>query len=311
MIDSRLTMLSMIARHGTVTAAAAALHYSPSTVSHQIKQLAGELNVQLLEQRGRYVQLTPAATTLLKHVDAMAAEWEQALAGLDTYVKTVSGTLTLCGFSAAASILLPRTMRVLNREFPQLITRTIEADPSECYDLLLSGDADLGVIVVTANTPTRTDARFTQHFLIDDPLDLMVPRDHPLAERSSVSLADAAEETWIVGRPGTTYHQLVMANCASAGFTPQIGHYANDWDTGTALVSDGFGVCVVSRLSRSHDLHPVQRIPLTGEHAPSRHIAAITRTGAENRRVLRFSLESLSREAESLMAQLGRDLDDR
>src|SRR5699024_11788173 len=56
--------------------------------------------------------------------------------------------------------------------------------------------------------------------------------DHTLAQCSSVSLTDVAEETWIVGRPGTTYHQLVMANCASAGFTPHIGHYANEWETG-------------------------------------------------------------------------------
>src|SRR5699024_3055300 len=92
-------------------------------------------------------------------------------------------------------------------------------EASECYDLLLSGDADLGVIVVSAETPARNDARFSHDFLIDDPLDLIVPRDHPLAQCSSVSLTDVAEETWIVGRPGTTYHQLVMANCASAGFT--------------------------------------------------------------------------------------------
>lgn len=39
----RLTTLSMFARHGTVTAAAQALHYSPSTVSHQVKQLSHEL----------------------------------------------------------------------------------------------------------------------------------------------------------------------------------------------------------------------------------------------------------------------------
>jgi len=309
MIDNRLIMLGMIVRHGTVTAAAQALHYSPSTVSHQVRQLSGELNVQLLETAGRHVRPTPAAIALLKHVDVMATEWERALADLDEYVTTVVGTLTLCGFSTAASILLPRVMRALNGEFPDLSTRTIEADTSECYDFLLAGDADLGVTVVTSDTPARADSRFTQHFLFDDPLDLMVPRGHPLTRRASVSIADAAEETWIVGRPGTTYHQLVMANCASAGFTPQIGHYANDWNAGTALVSDGFGVCVASRLSRSHDLHPVERIPLTGEHAPTRHIAAITRTGAENRRAIRFSLDTLSRESERLMDQLGKDLD--
>lgn len=308
MIDSRLRMLATIARHGTVTEAARVLHYSPSTVSQQVKQLSRELNVELLEHRGRNVRLTPAAATLLEHVDAMTAEWDRALADLEAYASTVSGTLALCGFSTAASILLPRTMRALNNEFPHLSTQAVEADPAECYDLLHSGDVDLGVIVVTSETPARDDSLFDQRFLIDDPLDLVVPLDHHLAGRHSASLSDAAEETWIVGRPRTAYHQLVMANCASAGFTPRIGHYANDWDTGMALVSDGFGVCVVSRLSRSHDLYPVRRIPLTGEHAPTRHIAAITRSGAQNKRAIRFSLDTLGREAESLMTQLGQDV---
>src|SRR5699024_5309774 len=82
MIDSRLTMLSMVQRHGTVTAAAHALRYSPSTVSHQVRQLSAELGVTLLEQHGRNVRLTPAAASLLRHVDAMSAEWESALAEL-------------------------------------------------------------------------------------------------------------------------------------------------------------------------------------------------------------------------------------
>lgn len=308
MIDNRLTMLSMIERHGTVTGAAEALHYSPSTVSHQIKQLATELGVALLEQHGRNIRLTPAAHSVLGHVDIMSAEWERALADLDAYSTTVTGSITLCAFSTAASILLPQTMRALNAEFPNLATQTIEAEPSECYDLLLAGDVDLGIVVVTTDTPAGTDDRFAQQFLIDDPLDLMVPLDHHLADRSSVSIADTREETWILGRPGTTYHQLVVANCASAGFTPRIGHYANDWNTGTALVHDGFGVCVASRLSRSQDLHPVARIPLTGEHAPTRHIAAVTRAGTQGRRTIRFALELLTRETHSVMERLGKGL---
>ena len=106
----------------------------------------------------------------------------------------------------------------------------------------------------------------------------MVPLDHPLADRGSVSIGDTVDETWILGRPGTTYHQLLMASCAAAGFKPRIGHFANDWNTGTALVSAGFGVCVASRLSRSQDLHPVRRIPLSGDNSPSPPLREPART---------------------------------
>lgn len=310
MIDSRLTMLSMIQRHGTVTAAAHSLRYSPSTVSHQVKQLAAELGVTLLEQHGRNVRLTPAAEALLRHVDVMSAEWEMALADLGRFAETVSGSLGLCGFSTAASLLLPPTMRALNEQFPHMQTQTIEAEPSECFDYLLSGDADVGIVVAAPDIPAGGDDRFSHHFLIDDPLDLMVPLDHQLTDRASVTIADTVDETWILGRPGTGYHQLVMASCAAAGFAPRIGHFADDWNTGTALVHGGFGVCVASRMSRSQDLHPVRRIPISGDNAPSRHITAVTRTGAGARETVAFALETLSIETKHLMGRLEAELRD-
>ncbi|WP_231939736.1 LysR substrate-binding domain-containing protein [Brevibacterium siliguriense] len=158
--------------------------------------------------------------------------------------------------------------------------------------------------------PAGGDDRFSHHFLIDDPLDLMVPLDHQLASRTSVTIADTVDETWILGRPGTGYHQLVRASCAAAGFAPRIGHFADDWSTGTALVNGGFGVCLASRLSRSQDLHPARRIPISGDNFPSRHITAVTRTGADARETVAFALETLSIETKHLMSRLEADLRD-
>src|SRR5699024_845587 len=193
-------------------------------------------------------------------------------------------------------------------KFPHLHTQTIEAEPSECFDFLLSGDADIGIIVAAPDIPAGGDDRFSQHFLIDDPLDLMVPLDHPLADRDSVSIGDTVDETWIMGRPGTTYHQLLIASCAAAGFKPRIAHFAHDWNTGTALVSAGLGRCVACPLSRSQELHPVRRIPLSGDNSPSRHGAAVTRAGADTRETVRFTLETLAEEAQRLMGRFEHDL---
>lgn len=301
MIDHRLQMLRMISHHGTVTAAAEALSYTPSTVSQQVKQLARELDVDLLSRHGREVRLTSAARTLLTHADILFAQWERARAELDAHVEEVSGTLALAGFSTAAGVLLPPTMTALTEQFPQLRPQTIEAEPDECYDLVLSGTADLAVVVVTPTTPSGSDPRFEQRHLIDDPLDLLVPLDHPLAGLADVPLAEAASEPWIVARPGTTYHQLVMAACASAGFTPDVAHYVNEWETGTAMVFQGFGVCLVSRLARWSNHHPVVRIPLRGDPAPTRRVLAVTNAGAASRRPLNSALRILADAADTLV----------
>jgi DNA-binding transcriptional LysR family regulator len=183
MIDPRLRVLQLVAQHGTVTAAAEALRYAPSAVSHQLRQLSSDLKVQLLVPDGRRVRLTEHARVLLRHAEILFAQAERAYADLES--DQASGQFTLCGFST----------------FPGLDVRVIEAEPARCTNLLLTGEADLALLTATTDIPAVTDHRFDQRRLLDDPLDLVVPRDHPLAHRSRVTLADASAESWIVGRP--------------------------------------------------------------------------------------------------------------
>ena len=300
MIDHRLRILQMVAEHGTVTAAAQALHYTPSAVSYQLRQLAAEVGAELIVQRGRGIRLTNAAHILLRHAERLRQEWEHARAQLAAAGSEPSGQITLCGFSTAASRLLPAAAAGLRDEHPGLSVRIVEAEPDRCFDLLLSEQADLALLVVTEDSPPMTDRRFDQRPLLDDPLDLVVPQDHPLSRRHRVTLADAARESWIVGNPGTTYHQLVLGACMSAGFTPEIAHYADEWGTGTALVAHGFGVILVPRLARLQE-DSIARIPLRGESAPARRIMSVTRLGARENPTLIEALDTITATAESLL----------
>lgn len=300
MIDSKLKVLQLVAHHGTVTAAATALHYTPSAVSYQLRQLADELGVELLTQHGRGIQLTAAARTVLRHADALHAQAERAYAELASITEEPSGSFTLCGFSTAATHLLPPAAAALRERYPHLRVRVIEAEPDRCFDLLLAGEADLALVINTADTPSTADERFDQQPLLDDPLDLVVPSRHRLTELPAVTLADAADEPWIVGRPESTYHDLVRAACMAAGFTPNIAHYADEWDTGTALVAHHFGIILVPRLARLHD-RAVVRIPLRGEPAPARRILAATRLGRRDHPALAASLATIRDTAVALL----------
>jgi DNA-binding transcriptional LysR family regulator len=280
MIDPRLTMLQMVDHHGSVTAAAEAMSYTPSAVSYQLRQLSSHLGVQLIEPAGRGIRLTSGARIVLRHLAAMQEQWEQARSELAADSDTLSGRFTLCGFSTAATFLLPPAAAALRDHHPALDLRLVEADPNRCFELLLAGEADLGLIVATADTPPLTDARFDQQHVIDEPLDLAVPAQHPLATRSTVSLAEASRETWITAASGSTYHELVVSACLAAGFTPQVVHHADEWDTGAAIVAQGFAVMLVPRLFHVNPEWPVARIPLAGEPAPVRRILAVTRRGA-------------------------------
>ncbi len=301
MIDHRLRILQMVAGHGTVTAAAQALHYTPSAVSYQLRQLAAEVGTELVVHQGRGIRLTNAAHVLLRHAECLQEQWELARAELASLGTEPAGRVTLCGFSTAASRLLPPAAARLRDSYPHLTVRFVEAEPARCFDLLLSEEADLALLVVTSDSPALTDERFDQQPLLDDPLDLIVPQGHELTRRKRVTLADAAGEPWILGNPGTSYHQLVLAACMSAGFTPQIAHHADEWGTGTALVAHGFGVILVPRLAQLGEEALVARLPLHGEPAPARRIMAVTRLGAREIPVLTHAVETITATAARLL----------
>jgi DNA-binding transcriptional LysR family regulator len=294
MIDRRLHVLRMVAACGTVTGAAEALHYTPSAVSQQLRTLGKELGVDLVVQDGRRIRLTPAARVLLERADELFSTWETIRGEVALAAEEGSGTLRLCGFSTAAAALLPSVAASVHAAHPRCRVRIIEAEPEECFELLLADEADVAVVVATGTIPSTTDPRFEQRQLLEDPLDLLVPSSHRLAHEDSVLLGELVEEPWIMDRPGRPYHQLLQTACAAAGFSPAVAHIATEWDTGAALVAAGLGIALIPRLAHLPTGYPIVRVPLRGDPSPSRHILTGIRRGSAQQPLTALALETLA-----------------
>ena len=210
MIDRRVRVLRMVATCGTVTGAAEALHYTPSAVSQQLRTLANDLGVELVVQDGRRIRLTPAARVLLDQTESLYARWEEIRGLVALADDGGGGALRLCGFSTAAAALLPRVAAHLRQSQPSWRVRIIEVEPKQCFELLLADQADVAVVVATAELPSADDPRFELNQLLVDPLDLLLPENHRLAHEPHVQLADLADEAWIMDRPGRPYHQPIV-----------------------------------------------------------------------------------------------------
>ncbi|KOG34214.1 LysR family transcriptional regulator [Streptomyces resistomycificus] len=292
MIDlRRLHVLRAVAHYGTVTAAAGALHFTPSAASQQIRQLARDLGVDLLEPQGRGVRLTPAAESLLAHADAIQARWEQAELDLRADHGEPAGPLRVSGFPVAVSVLLaPMAVRLRERH-PRLAVRIQEAVVPASFDLLFEGETDLAVVEATPHNPPLGDARFDQQPLLDDPFDLVVPEDHPLAGRARVDLAEAAHEPWIAPVPESPCRPHVLSACGEAGFTPDVVHHALDWNVTAHLVAHRLGVALIPRLAHLTPHLPIARVHCTGD--PHRKLLTCTRTGGRTRPAVVAALEEL------------------
>lgn len=281
MIDRRLRVLSVLASTGTVTATAHALQYTPSAVSAQLRTLSEQLGVTLVVADGRRLQLTAAGRALVARLDELYELWERIEGDVKRAAGEISDSLRLCGFSTAAAALLPTVAGRIRAAHPMARVQIIEANPEECFEMLAVDQADLAVVIAMPDIPPRTDRRFSQQSLMDDPLDLLLPLTHPLAQRESIPLVDAAQEGWITDHEGSAYHRLLLTACAAAGFTPDVRHRSVEWESTAALVDAGFGCALVPRMARLPAGYDIVRVPLAGEPQPARAILTATRRGGE------------------------------
>ncbi|KJK34791.1 LysR family transcriptional regulator [Streptomyces variegatus] len=301
MIDlRRLHVLRAVAHYGTVTAAARALHFTPSAASQQVRQLARDLGVDLLEPQGRGVRLTPAAESLLAHADAIQARWDQAELDLRADHGAPSGVLRVAGFTMAVSVLLAPMAARLGERHPRLSVRITEVGVPESFDLLFEGATDLAVIEATPHNPPLSDSRFDQRPLLDDPFDLVVPDGHRLAGLARVDLAEAAREAWIAPVEESPCRPRVLSACGAAGFTPEVVHHALDWNVTAHLVAHGLGVALIPRLAHLTPHLPITRVRCTGN--PHRKLLTCTRAGVHARPAVAAALEELRNLAPTAVA---------
>ncbi|SJM51861.1 LysR family transcriptional regulator [Gulosibacter sp. 10] len=298
MLDHRLTVLRTFAACGTVGATAETLGYSASAVSAQLREYQRALGIRLVVKDGRGLRLTASGATLVERADELVSAWERIYSEIRNADEDAApALLRLGGFSTATASLLSPVAARLKERHALLDVHIVEADPARCVDLLVAERLDIAVIVAMQTTPGINDGALEQITLVDDPLDVIVPAGHPLADREAVSLEEFAGDHWITDRPGTPYRALFVTAFTAVGVTPRVVHQVSDWGSQESLVSNGLGVAFVPRLMRLSSDSGVRRVPLTGATAPTRRVLAVLRRGTRTHRLFSEALGSLTETA--------------
>lgn len=240
----RLQMLQAVAREGSLSAAARTLGYTQPAVSHHIARLEEEMGTPLITRLGRGVRLTDAGLALADHAGAVlnrlaAAEEEVAsIAGLR------AGRVRLAAFPSGSATLVPAALARLRAAHPAVAVSFVEAEPDESVPLLRAGEVDLVLgfeYEAVGDEDSATD--YEKVPLLFDPLQAVLPRDHPLAGAEEIALGELAGATWIAGCERCRGH--LMHACERAGFAPEIAYATDDYVTVQALIAAGLGVALL------------------------------------------------------------------
>lgn len=243
----RLRILREIVRHGSMSAAAAALYMTPSAVSQQMAVLEREAGVGLLERRGRGVRTTDAGAMLARHAEEVLAALEAADADLAAVREGVAGTLRVCAFPSAARALMIPAIQRLRKVHPALVVTMEDLEPEESLPMLAAGDLDLVFDYQHDLTPDPNDPGIERRLLVTELVQLALPVGHPLAG-AAVRMGDLREESWVVGRDASSFLEVVILAASQSGYVPRIDIHSNDFQVILAAVSAGLGVTLVPSL---------------------------------------------------------------
>lgn len=274
----RLRVLRELADRGTVAAVAAALSMTPSAVSQQLKALAREAGVPLLEPDGRRVRLTDAGRALVVRADEVLAAVERAAAEMASYRGSARGQVRVALFPSGAALLLPHVLTELAASGVEVVARDEDVPPSEVPRLL--ADYDVVLTHRDERSPSVGGARVSSRVLMREPIDVVVGPGHRFARNATVMPAELADETWISVRGGFPVDDVLRSIATVTGVQPRIAQRLNDFTVIEALVADGYGIALMPHYAVRHP--DLLMLRLTGVRAARLYDLA-TRPHAEKR----------------------------
>lgn len=226
-----------------MAAVAEALLISPSAVSQQIAQLEDETGIELVERRGRGVRLTPAGQRLVDHAGRVICILEEAKTDL-AELKTVAGELRVSAFPSIAASLIPPTIRAMSARFPDLVALFEELEPDDSLVALRAWQTDVAIVDDLTTSASLSETQVEMLHLLDDHLHVLLPRDHPLAERPHLTLPELATERWVLDTTSITYSDVIVRACRDAGFDPIINARCHSFEVVRAMVEAGCSVSI-------------------------------------------------------------------
>ncbi len=283
MLDvKQLRVLKEVAEQGSFSAAAESLSYTQPAISQQIAALERRAGATLVDRTSRGVHLTDAGRALVEHATVVLTRLSAAEAELEAIAGVRGGRVRLSSFPTAGASLLPPAVALFTERHPEVELAFLEQEPEEAVQMLRAAELEVAIVFEYRELSQPEFERMYDgidlRLLVDDPMYLALPRDHPGACRSRIRLADFAEETWIQNDTTGPCGRLHLAACGSAGFEPRIAFQSDDYNVVQGLIAAGVGISLLPGLALTNVREDIV-VRSLGRKSPTRRVASATLAG--------------------------------
>jgi DNA-binding transcriptional LysR family regulator len=271
----RLQVLCEVVNRGSFSAAAEALSYTQSAVSQSVARLEAETGTTLVVRDRRRIRATAAGATLVDHAETIFGQVEAAEADLAAVLGLRAGRLRVASFPSAGATLMPLAVARFRQAHPEVTLTLAEGEPEQIGPRLRAGEFDLALLFEFPGVRERPGAGLRSAMLMEDPMNVALPAEHPLASKRSLSLTDLRDEQWVQTSAESPCARHVVRSCLAAGFEPAVSFESDDYETIQGLVAAGVGVALIPRLALTR-VHSGIVVRALAPRSPARTVTAAT-----------------------------------
>jgi DNA-binding transcriptional LysR family regulator len=272
---NQLEVLVAVAQEKSFSRAAESLHRTQPAVSQAIRRLESELGEPLFDRSSKDGTLTAAGRVLLAFAQQILNLRTNAHAAMKGLKDLDHGKLTLSANEYTVMYLLP-LIPLFRARHPHIKIEVKRSLASRIASEIMGRETEIGIVSFRPN-----DATVTAVPVLTDELALIVPPDHPLADKKVVSVRELGAESFIAHNVASPYRERVVRTFEKFRTPLNISLEMPTLEAIKRFVEQGMGVALVPRLTAEVEIARGQVAALTvREMKLERRLHLIYRKGA-------------------------------
>lgn len=259
-----------VAEEGSLTTAAQKrLHTAQPSLSRQIRDLEYEVGAELFSRSAKGVELTPAGRAFLDHARLALAQVEAAVSAARRASEPARSTFALGFLTGQEMEWLPHAMRILHDDLPSIdVTVSSQYSPDLAY-ALMRGKLDLAFMRREAGMP---DLEYRP--VVREPLMVVMPSDHRLARKKSITAKEIAKEPFInMSDTAPVLRQVIDDYFAEHGIAVKSDQKIDNLGMAMSLVASTRALTLLPKYALNFLTWSVTSRPIQGE-APTIDLVA-------------------------------------
>lgn len=222
------------------TKAADSLGYTQSAVSQMVRSIEEELSTTLIFRSRKGIRLTPDGEQFLPYIKKICNAHHELMEKSKEMRGLESGNIRIGTFSSVSSNWLPILMKEFKEKYPSVQFQLQQGEYTSIVQYIKEGSVDFGFVNPDAVTDLTTIP------LIQDEMLAVLPYDHALAKKESITLEELSNEPFILLDEGE--HSEPLEIFKKHNLHPNIQYKVHDDYTIMAMVENGLGISILSEL---------------------------------------------------------------